>query len=143
MGEMCLNNRLKSFLELICSRLVEQNPDLIILTIKTFKFHDFWIFEPVEPHIYSFYILLYQNASNEERKYWDIFEAYHFCKSENQHFWKVLKHMHSFLLTFLVSLFYQILWRRAPENDEDPYIKFFKILDMNFISIKQHEMEIW
>ena len=32
--------------------------------------------------------------------------------------------------------------RRAPENNEDPR-KEFKILDMHFISIKKHEMQIW
>ena len=31
MGEMCLNNRFKSFLELICFRLVQENPDSITL----------------------------------------------------------------------------------------------------------------
>ena len=28
-------------------------------------------------------------------------------------------------------------------NDEDPRQSFFKILDMKFISIKNHEMQIW
>ena len=33
--------------------------------------------------------------------------------------------------------------RRAPGNDEDPPNVFFKILGMNSISIKKHEMDIW
>ena len=32
-------------------------------------------------------------------------------------------------------------WR--PGNDEDWLNKIYKILDMYFISIKKHEMEIW
>ena len=36
----------------------------------------------------------------------------------------------------LVSHFHQILWRWAPEHDEDPRRNFYKFLDMNFISIK-------
>ena len=39
-----------------------------------------------------------------------------------------------FLVCYLIS--YQILWRWAPENDEDPGKNIFKTLDMNFISIK-------
>ena len=33
--------------------------------------------------------------------------------------------------------------RRALANDEDPRNYFFNILDMNFMSIKKHELEIW
>ena len=29
--------------------------ELVILTTKMSTFHDFWMFEPVEPRIYSFY----------------------------------------------------------------------------------------
>ena len=47
MGKMCLNNTFISFLELICSRLVQENPDFIIFRARNSKFHDFWIFEPV------------------------------------------------------------------------------------------------
>ena len=36
----------------------------------------------------------------------------------------------------------QVLWRRAPENKEGRRKHVFKILDMNFISIQKHEMEI-
>ena len=32
---------------------------------------------------------------------------------------------------------------RAPGNDEDPGNKFLKILVMDFISTKKHEVEIW
>ena len=32
--------------------------------------------------------------------------------------------------------------RRAPGNDEDPRKTFFKILDLNFIPIKEHDIEI-
>ena len=38
-----------------CAIRLQQNLDFIILNIKISKFHDFWIFEPVEANIYSFY----------------------------------------------------------------------------------------
>ena len=47
MGEACLNNRVKSFLELICFDLVQYNPDFMILKAQNSKIHDFGIFEPV------------------------------------------------------------------------------------------------
>ena len=34
------------------------------------------------------------------------------------------------------------MWRRAPEMMKVPVKTIFKILDINFISIKKHEMEI-
>ena len=43
---MCLRNTFKSFLELICFRLVQYNPDFIILEGQNSKLHDLWIFEP-------------------------------------------------------------------------------------------------
>ena len=33
--------------------------------------------------------------------------------------------------------------RRAPGNDKGPREEFLKILHINFISIKKHEIEIW
>ena len=54
MGDVCLDNRFESFLEVICFRLVLQNPDFIIVKTTISKFHDLWILEPVEPHIYAF-----------------------------------------------------------------------------------------
>ena len=33
--------------------------------------------------------------------------------------------------------------RRAPENAEDPFNKFLRILNMESISFKNHEMDIW
>ena len=48
-------------------------------------------------------------------------EAQHFGIPANWHFWK----------------------RRAPTNDEDPFNKFLKLLDMGSISIKKYEMGIW
>ena len=38
---------------------------------------------------------------------------------------------------------YRIVWRWAPGNDEIWLNKISKIMDMNFIPIKKHEMEIW
>ena len=46
-----------------------------------------------------------------------------------------------FVIMFVLNLgylmFYQLLWRRLPKNDEDSRNKIFKILDMSFISIKK------
>ena len=41
------------------------------------------------------------------------------------------------------SCSYRFLPRWAPENDKKWLSKRFKILDINFISIKKHGMEIW
>ena len=43
----------------------------------------------------------------------------------------------------LESLNYQMLWRLALGNDDDPRKQILNTLDMNFISIQKHEMEIW
>ena len=43
---------------------------------------------------------------------------------------------------FRVPHLYQIMRRGAPENDEGSRKQFFKILDMNFISIEKHGMVI-
>ena len=56
MGEMCLNIRFKGFLELICSRLVQSNPDFIILNIKISKLHDFLIFGPIINGLFSLFM---------------------------------------------------------------------------------------
>ena len=53
-------------------------------------------------------------------------------------------------MSFWISNFYRF-WnceklksrRRAPEHDEDPRKTIFKLFDMNVISIKKHEMDIW
>ena len=39
--------------------------------------------------------------------------------------------------------FCQFRKRRAPGNDEDPFNKILKILDMRSISIKKHKVGIW
>jgi hypothetical protein len=45
--KMYLNNRFKSFLELICFDLVKSNLDLLMGEAQTPHFYDFGIFEPV------------------------------------------------------------------------------------------------
>ena len=43
------------------------------------------------------------------------------------------------IFTYLDFNFCQFWKRRAPKNDEDPFNKIFKILNMGSISIKKHE----
>ena len=56
-------NRLKSFLELFRSNLIQYNSNFIILDIKNSKFHDFLIYQPWNP---VFSILLYKITSNNQ-----------------------------------------------------------------------------
>ena len=139
MGEICLNNRFKSVLELICSRLAQKDPDFIILNIAISKFHDFWIFEPVEPRIYSFYYT--KNAAKNTRKYRGILEHIIFVNLGINHF-ELFESLRTVFL-FWVSPFLSFFVKAGTGNYEDPRKMFFGILDVNFRSIKKHEIEIW
>ena len=82
------------------------------------------------------------------RKCWIIFEKnvnFHIWESGNLRIFKISETMWVPLIEILK------LWkfvkmnsrRRGPENDEDPRKQISKILNLNFISIKKHEMEFW
>ena len=156
--KVCLNIRFKSFLESICFRLVQSNTDFILNRLHYFQspklqipwFLGFWtrrqapkptlfIFGDTRTpkpksrrfsgtflkHIYIYIYIMFATMgikNFEKRKF-----MHHVCL-----FWN-----------FKYLMRYQILWIWAPGNDEDWLNKIYKILDMNFISIKKHEMQIW
>ena len=97
------------------------------------KYHDFWIFEPVEPRIYPF--CYSKTLKPIIKNLWGHPWKYCFCKSANHNVWTFAKVYVSFVVA--LSILNQFVWRREPGNDEDPCNRFFKILDMNFISIKK------
>ena len=140
MGKMCLNNRFKSFLELICSRLVLWNPDFIILNIKTSRFHDLWKFKPVEPRIFHF---IKPNKLQAIQANMDTVSGglFVFLQMWESHVLKMFESIctvvpfYSFRFwNFGFLIRYQVLWRWAPEKDENWLNKISKAMDMNFIS---------
>ena len=90
---------------------------------KTHNFHAFWIFERDISSQDQFIYLETPGHQNKIKKIWKHYWKYHFYISRN-------------LGTSNMSTFWSICKRRAPNNDEDPRNIFFKILDVNLISIK-------
>ena len=78
MVNMCLDNTFKSFLELICFRLVQSNPGFIILKSWNSKFHDLWIFEPVAKPQNQHYLSLEtpRHVNKIKKKPWNDFDKY-------------------------------------------------------------------
>ena len=79
----------ESFLELICFRLVQWNPDFIIFKTQNSKFHDFLVFEPVTKPQNQHYLSLEtpRHLNKIKKQPWNNFEKYYVCNSES-HFWK-------------------------------------------------------
>ena len=105
-------------------------------------FWDFWTCpEPPKP---TSFIFGETRIPEKIKKNTGTFSKYEFCKSENQKNEKQCrKCVHCFLLlTFWIPHLYHVLWRWGPENDEDWFNKIYRSLDMHFISIKKHEMEL-
>ena len=86
-------------------------------------FGDLWISEALEARINSFYFTKILQKIQE--KYGNFLQT---CFSISQLFGN--------------PKCQRFPRRRAPKNDEDPSKNFLKSLDMYFISIKKHEMEI-
>ena len=88
MEEMCLDNTFRSFLELVFSRLVQSNPDFIILKAQNSKSHAFGIFERVQtpPQNKSTLFIFGDTRIPKQIKTnpCNLFETYYFCKSRNQ-----------------------------------------------------------
>ncbi len=99
-------------------------------------FYDFWIFGHVpKPQNQLFLSLETPGYLNKTKKnHWNIFQTYYLYKSqnfENPQFWHSSKRRtakHDEDLT--------------PKNNEDPFNKILRILDMRSISSRKHEMEI-
>ena len=113
---------------------------------------------PKNPHFHDFGIFgRVQTPKNQH--YLSLDTPGHFNKIKKIH-WNILKTLclyiwQSFVLKccdspctilFLkvwILPFYHNLWRWGSGNNEDWLNKISKILDMNFISINNHEMETW
>ena len=76
---------------------------------------------------------------------------WHFEESENWKFGNCIfeklklknEHIEHLNNKWNCPVFYQTLWGWAAENDDIWLNKISEVLDMNSISIKNHEMEIW
>ena len=128
-----LRDHRKQYSDIIFAKLIvfsNRGPSGVARVITlSHHFHDLGIFGRVQtPHKTNIiYLWRHQDTSKKTRKILEPFQTtlFYTCrKFENPKCWHVSK-------------------RRAPTNDEDPRKQISQILDMYFISIKKHEMEIW
>ena len=131
--------------------------------------NDFWNFEKNHQICTRRPPNYYQNASTNTRKCGNIFEKHYFSylrvwksenvgrsvylfyRSSNLCFFEILECANCGTSSFYFWTFdFLTCWNfeklesrgRAPGNDEDPRKQISKSLDVSFISIKKHELEV-
>ena len=119
---------------------------------ETPDFYDFGISDPATKPQHQHYLSLETPGHLKQIKNtWEHLGKILFCVNMRFKFSKFserLKHpLFVLLCLFLYKteyiIIYYILWRWGLGNDKFPIQYISKSLDMNFISIKKHEMEIW
>ena len=124
--------------------MVQQNPDFIIFKAQNSKFHDFLVFEPATKTQNQHY------SSSEtpghlaqSKKDMGLFLEHVIFVDLGIITNKMKLYVSFFAVNFGYLSVYQVLWRWAPENDANWLNKISRVMDMNSISIKKHEMDIW